>query len=192
MNYRAFVFDLDGTLVDSKIDFASMKAELKIESGVDVLAHIDSLHPESRTQAFEIVSRLERAGALASTRIDGAREFIERARSSGRKCGIFTRNSREIAGECLKTHGFEVDRIVAREDALPKPRPDGLHKIAEAFGVKTDELLFVGDYVYDLHAGLAAGVPTALYLQSKPNFDTTGAHFIFNSYRELEKRITLS
>ena len=189
MAYRAFVFDLDGTLVDSKIDFASMRAELNIAGEDDVLKHIENLPPESQKVAFEIVSRHERAGALDSVRIEGAREFIEQARRGGTPCAIFTRNSRELARECLDSHGFEVDLIVAREDAPPKPKPDGLFKIADAFGAQAHELLFVGDYLYDLQAGQAAGTPTALFLTSTPDFETTGAHFVFESYGQLKERI---
>ena len=49
-------------------------------------------------------------------------------------------------------------------------------------------MLFIGDYIYDLQAGLAAGVPTALYLPAPADFDTTGAAFHFESFESLKIR----
>jgi HAD superfamily hydrolase (TIGR01549 family) len=189
--FRAFVFDLDGTLVDSKIDFAAMKAALEIDEETDVLKHIAGLPISSQPNALDIVARFEREGALDSTRIEGALEFVEQAREIGAPCAIFTRNSRELAIECLASHGFDIEFVIAREDAPPKPKPDGLLKIAREFNVQLNEVLFVGDYIYDLQAGLAAGTPTALFLPAPPDFDTTGAHYIFDSYEKLAAKIRM-
>ena len=187
--FKAFVFDLDGTLVDSKIDFDSMKAELRIHSDADVLAHIETLDSADQERALDTVYRYELAGAKASVRIAGALEFVQRARSSQTPVAIFTRNARTLADDCLRAHGFEVDLVVAREDAPAKPKPDGLFKIAKALSVKVGEILFVGDYVYDLQAGLAAGASTALYLPNPPDFSIEGAAFTFTSYEQLSDRL---
>lgn len=189
MNFRAFVFDLDGTLVDSRIDFDSMKAELRLSQEADVLEYVERLEPIARQKAFDIIYRHELAGAKTSRRIQGALEFVESAKAAGTPCAIFTRNTRSITCECLREHGFDIDVVVAREDSPPKPKPDGLLKIAKNFGVHSSEILFIGDYIYDLQAGLAAGTPTALFLPSPPDFDVTGAHFTFETYQQLKDRI---
>lgn len=40
---RAVIFDLDGTLVDSRLDFSAMRAELQAPEGVGLLEYIDGL-----------------------------------------------------------------------------------------------------------------------------------------------------
>ncbi|RYZ71825.1 MAG: HAD family hydrolase [Proteobacteria bacterium] len=189
VKFKAYVFDLDGTLIDSKIDFAGMRAELNCVDGDDVLSMIEAMAGAARLSALEIVHRHEQTAAQTSTLIEGAREFIEAARALKIPCAILTRNSRETALHCLDLHKIEVDLVVAREDSPPKPDPSGLLMIAKHFGVEPSSMLFVGDYIYDLRAGLNAGVPTALYLPLEADFDTTGSHFHFSSYAELQKRV---
>lgn len=185
MRFKALVFDLDGTLVDSKIDFAAMKSELGLHGDDDVLSHIETLDHQARRHALAIIEKHERAGALSASPIDGALEFVRELELAVCPYAIFTRNAREIAVESLLAHGFKHTLLIAREDAPHKPKPDGLIKIATHLGLAPNEILFVGDYLYDLQAGLAAGVPTALYLAEEADFDTTGAHFMFAKFPQL-------
>ena len=166
-----------------------MKAELELSREADVLQHVETLSLIAREQALDVIYKHELAGVKVSRRIKGAREFVESVKGAGLPCAIFTRNASSLAHECLRLHGFEIELVVAREDAPPKPKPDGLFKIADTFGVDVSELLFVGDYLYDLQAGRAAGAPTALFLPSPPDFDITGAHFTFETYQQLTERL---
>ena len=43
---------------------------------------------------------------------------------------------------------------------MPKPDPDGIFQLARQWGVLPGELVMVGDYLYDLQAGQAAGAAT--------------------------------
>lgn len=87
---------------------------------------------------------------------------------AGRGCrlGILTRNARELAHVTLEAIGladcFPVEHILGRDEAAPKPSPDGLLKIASAWGVTPSELVMVGDYRFDLDCGRAAGARTVL------------------------------
>lgn len=189
MKYKAYAFDLDGTLVDSKIDFAAIRSELNIADDTGILEAIELFPSDKKEAALAVVHRYEKEAAEASEKIEGALEFLADLKSAGHPCAIFTRNSRETALASLKRHNFEVDLLIAREDAPAKPHPEGLHRIAMKFGVMPTELLFVGDYIYDLRAGLNAGVPVALYLPLEADFDTTGSHFHFAHYSELRKLI---
>lgn len=185
MKFRALAFDLDGTLIDSKIDFQSMRKELGLVNGEPVLEVVDTWPSDKRQKGLEIIHRHEVSGAQSSSLIDGAKEFIEHLRSQKIPCAIFTRNSRETAMWSLQQHQIPFDLLLSRDDAKPKPDPDGLWKIAAEFDVTSDQLLFVGDYLYDLQAGLRSGTPTALYLPAAPDFETTGAHYLFNSYPQI-------
>ncbi len=185
MKFKALAFDLDGTLVDSKIDFTAMRAELRLTEEQDILAVVAGLEGIEKSTALETIHRHEVRGAKESLPIAGASPFLERAQARQIPCAIYTRNSRETAEWSLKQHGLPYDILISRDDAKPKPDPDGLWKIASAFEVGHADLLFVGDYLYDLQAGLNAGVRTALYLPTAADFETTGAHFCFQSFLEL-------
>ncbi len=186
MKFRAFAFDLDGTLIDSQIDFLSLRKELGLVKGEPILEAISSWPADQREQAHKVIHDYEIRGALSSCRIAGACEFLEVLLNLKVPVGIFTRNSRATANWSLERHEIRVDLMVTRDEGNPKPDPQGLFNIAQAFNVKPSELLFVGDYLYDLQAGLRAGVPTALYIPSEPDFDTRGAHFIFQNYAQLQ------
>jgi len=47
--------------------------------------------------------------------------------------------------------------VLGREEALAKPDPDGLYKLAQRWGIEPARLVMVGDYSFDLQAGKAAG-----------------------------------
>lgn len=53
--------------------------------------------------------------------------------------------------------------IITRETPCrPKPHPDGVLAACRALGVEPGETLVVGDFVFDVEAGAAAGAVTAL------------------------------
>ena len=85
---------------------------------------------------------------------------------AGRGCrlGILTRNTRDIALLTLDHIGlrsfFHCEAVLGRSEAIPKPDPDGIHQLALQWGGQPGELVMVGDYLYDLQAGQAAGAAT--------------------------------
>ncbi len=62
----------------------------------------------------------------------------------------------------LSRCGLSFDPVMAREDAPYKPSPVGLWQICEAWQLAPADVLMVGDYLYDVQAGLGAGTRTAL------------------------------
>lgn len=184
--YRGFVFDLDGTLVDSALDFAVIRKDLGLPAEAPILESISCWSLPDQASAFEIINRHEEAGAHASILIPGVVDFLEKLKRESKLTAVFTRNSKKVTEMTLRKHGLEFSIVMTRDDAPAKPDPTALHLIAERWGCSNHEMLFVGDYLYDLHAGIAAKVPTALYLSTRPDFDTKGAVFCFQSYQELD------
>jgi HAD superfamily hydrolase (TIGR01549 family) len=167
--YRAVLFDFDGTLTKpGAIDFAALRRLLGCPPKVPILEFIDALgSAEARREAHRALDEFELAAARASQPNDGAEQLVRRLAHAGIACGILSRNSLGSIREALK--GFRWIReedfsvIVTREDAgRPKPHPDGVHRAAELLGVAPGEMLVVGDYVFDIEAGRAAGASTAL------------------------------
>ena len=61
-NIRGLIFDLDGTLVDSRLDFDLMREEMELPPG-RILESIAALPAERYSQCMAILHRHEVAGA---------------------------------------------------------------------------------------------------------------------------------
>lgn len=169
----AVVFDLDGTLAHSNPDFPAMRAALGLASGADILAHVQSLPASEQAQALDIVHHFELEAAANASWIDGAAELLNWLHAEGLPTAVLTRNMREAASHTLSRLGLEVDVLLTREDAPPKPEPGGLLQIASRWQLEPARLLYVGDYLFDLQTAQRAGSPSALYCPAElPPFAT--------------------
>lgn len=161
---KFWVFDLDGTLTLPVHDFALIRASLGVPDGVDILGHLASLSEEEAQPLNERLNDIELGLVAATGPAPGARELTELLSRRGCRLGILTRNSREIALLTLEEIGlarfFARESILGRDEALPKPDPDGIYKLASLWGAPPRELVMVGDYLYDLQAGQSAGAAT--------------------------------
>jgi HAD superfamily hydrolase (TIGR01509 family) len=182
---RAVVFDLDGTLVTSELDFDRIRAEAGVPAGIPVLEFIDSAQGTARDRALAVLLEHEDRAARQCALLPGAQQTLERLRSLGLKLALLTRNSRVSVQHVLSRFGIQFDCWVAREDARPKPSPEPVLKIAAALGLRPDELLVVGDYVFDVEAGRAAGARTALVHTNKKVTSLPQADLILKELAEL-------
>ncbi|MEC4560928.1 HAD family hydrolase [Pseudomonas inefficax] len=163
---RNWVFDMDGTLTVAVHDFAAIRVALDIPAEHDILTHLAALPADEAAAKHAWLLEHERDLAIASTAAAGAVELVRELAERGCRLGILTRNARELAHVTLEAIGladcFPVEHILGRDEAAPKPSPDGLLKIANAWGVPPGELVMVGDYRFDLDCGRAAGARTVL------------------------------
>jgi HAD superfamily hydrolase (TIGR01509 family) len=164
MAHRHWVFDLDGTLTLPVHDFAAIRAELGVPDGADILGFLASLPPAAAQPLHEKLQAIEERLTIRTAAAAGAVHFIQRLHLRGDQLGVLTRNTRENALRTLNLigvgHYFAIDCVLGRDEALPKPEPDGIHKLAALWSVAPAALVMVGDYLYDLQAGQAAGAAT--------------------------------
>lgn len=166
--FQALLFDLDGTLVDTRLDFVAMREELEFPNDVGVLEHLATLEdPERVRKARAVIDRHEMTGAGAATWIDGAENILKTLHQRGIPTAILTRNSRVAVARTDAVLGLPVDLIVTREDCAPKPDPQGLLRIAECLDLEPAATLYVGDFIYDLQAARNAGMAAGLLLNGK-------------------------
>jgi len=161
---RAVIFDLDGTLVDSQLDFAAMRAELGAPAGVGLLEYIDGLpSAAARHSAMTVVHRHELAGAAAATWMPGAEAALHSLHRQGLRTAIVTRNSREAARLTMARLRMPRMPLMAREDAAPKPDPEALLALASRWALPPAHCAYVGDFRYDIEAAQRAGMVPVLY-----------------------------
>src|SRR5690606_9530577 len=115
------IMDLDGTLIDSPLDFAAIRADLGLAPGAPILEAIAEAPAEERAWMEERLLEHEWKAARSSVLFPGVGSFFKALGDWGVKRAIFTRNSREIALHALRLHGLEAELVIGREDAPPKP-----------------------------------------------------------------------
>ncbi|MDW5562606.1 MAG: HAD hydrolase-like protein [Methanomassiliicoccus sp.] len=176
---RGVVLDLDGTLVNTTVDFIIMKkrvtAELvdrgiptslldpkrttadHIERAADYLEakgrgeEVGNLHRSLR----EIMNNTEMEHVSATTAVPGAGECLGRLREGGLKLGVLTRGSRGYALAALRHAGLDMhsEAIVCRDDfpeEEAKPNGKAMVRTAGLMSLRPAECILVGDHAMDL------------------------------------------
>ncbi len=177
------LFDFDGTLTNpGAIDFAKIRKKLGYPSDYAILEFIDTLPTsEQRRQAMSVLEQFETDAAEASYPNEGAEKLLHWLKAQSIPFGILTRNSFRSVEQALKNfETVEIDDfsiIVTRDDPVsPKPSPDGVLLAAEKIGADPANLLMVGDYIFDIQAGAAAGALTALINPSESPSQPQSSH----------------
>ncbi|MFE8071746.1 HAD family hydrolase [Marinobacteraceae bacterium S3BR75-40.1] len=179
---QAVFFDLDGTLVDSHLDFAAIREELGFPQGIGLIEHMATLPEGEVAAAWSVIDRHEHAGAMAATWMPGARELLAALQASPLATGILTRNSRKAVEVMADKLGMTVPHVLCRDDCAAKPDPQGLLRLAEITGCDPKRCLYVGDFAYDLQAARNAGMIATLYRTARnarfePEADCCIDHF---------------
>ena len=181
---RGVIFDLDGTLVDSRLDFDAMRREMGLPVGIPILEGLASV-PDGpdRDRMLEILRTHELRGADEAQPFEGVIDFLAHLDQRGIPRAILTRNSRESTQRTLDRWNLTFSQIVTREDAPPKPDPTGVRLIAERWAISPHEIIVIGDYLFDLQAGRRAGMRSILFAPGEcPDF-ASEADFILRDFR---------
>jgi HAD superfamily hydrolase (TIGR01509 family) len=166
---KAVLFDFDGTLtIPGALDFAFIKNELGCPQQQPVLEFIEGISDtQEREQAFAKLNRFENDAAINSRPNPGAEDLIRNIRSLGLVAGLITRNSLESVNVALENFEdinlSDFNIVITRDDPVaPKPSGDGILLAAHKLGIEPENILMVGDFVFDIQAGKNAGSLTVL------------------------------
>lgn len=159
-----WIFDLDGTLTCPVHDFAHMRQALGMAADADILATVAALPQPEKAQMMQQLDQLELQYARLAQPAEGVLHLLVHLHNRGAKLGILTRNSREIALQSLQTigaaHFFDPELVLGRDEARPKPDPDGIERLLDRWQCPADQTVMVGDFRFDLEVGRAAGTAT--------------------------------
>ncbi len=178
------IFDLDGTLTRPYLDFDAIRAEIGCTG--PILEALAEMNEPDRRRADEILLRHEWDAARNATLYDGAVEVVAACRERGFKTAVLTRNARAIVAFLVERFGFQFDAIRTREDGAVKPSSEPVLSICAELHTEPSRSWMVGDFLFDILSGRAAGTKTVLMIgdQPPPPFADQADHVI-RSLREL-------
>tara|TARA_B100000809_G_scaffold266158_1_gene327599 strand:- start:6280 stop:6939 length:660 start_codon:yes stop_codon:yes gene_type:complete len=187
---KAVLFDLDGTLVESTLDFNFLKQNFDIQPGQDVLQFISNLPSDEKHRANELIETHELEDAQRAKTLPGALDLLLALNRAGIPTAIITRNSRKAAKIKIENNSLPIEFLISREDAKPKPNPEALLALAESWQVEPKDCWYIGDYLYDLqaanNAGMVAGLYTGSHLEeSRYSAFMHLADIVFNDHDQL-------
>jgi phosphoglycolate phosphatase-like HAD superfamily hydrolase len=161
---KHWVFDLDGTLTLPVHDFTFIRNALGVPQGTDILRHLASLDDSQGQQLQDKLNEIETGLLNRVEPAPGSIQLIETLSRRGSRMAIQTRNTRDIALKTIDNLGiggyFKKECILGRDDAPPKPDPEGLFRLSVRWETNPGEMVMVGDYLFDLQTGRNAGAGT--------------------------------
>lgn len=185
--YKAFIFDLDGTLLDSKKDIAVATNETIAHMGGQRLSEevistfvghgvrdlirqaIAHNHSQSKEdEALRYFTEYYLAHCLDHTRLfPFGNEVIAELKLKGARLAVLTNKPQNYTDKILSglglTDSFEI--IIGAESGYPnKPARPATEAILQHLNVAPSETLMVGDSVVDLQTAENVGMDCALAL----------------------------
>ncbi|MFZ0711804.1 MAG: HAD family hydrolase [Terrimicrobiaceae bacterium] len=176
----AFLFDLDGTLMDTVYQHVLAWREALEEAGIELSVwrihrrigmsgglFVNALMRETGHKLTkEEIEQLQRLHAEAYKRLvaqvrplPGARELLDYLTGARVPWAIATSGRMESAGPALKILGVDPNKVtvITRDQVqYAKPNPDLFLAAAEQLGVEIGSSVVVGDSVWDLLAAQRA------------------------------------
>lgn len=190
---KAIIFDLDGTLIRSTIDFQRMNravAETLLMHGLprDILdpngrvnesivraySYFSVHHQDGWIDSLErdlnrVSAEVEMALVDQTQAVPGALETLAHLNEKGMPAAILTRGSRSYTTRALRASGLEgrFHTVICRDDfplTEAKPNPIALHRVFEQLELSNRQCLFIGDHETDYLCAKSANTPFAAVL----------------------------
>jgi HAD superfamily hydrolase (TIGR01509 family) len=151
------IFDMDGTVFESRLDWRAIRDRLEVKPGQSILREIyGGERVDERRLA--VLERYEKENTMRAGVIDGASEFLCHLKERGIIVVLITNNNRENTDYLLNKHQLCFDLVITRESGLWKPDPEPFLHVMESYGRAPSETISIGDSHYDVKASKAAGL----------------------------------
>ena len=183
---QGVIFDLGGTLVSSELDFSLIKAQIGCPCEQDLLDYIAQLpSPYMREEAMNIVHQHELQDAQFATILPGVTEAVNALKVKNIPMAIVTRNFDKAAAIKLQNNPLPIETVLTRSDAPAKPDPSALNAIATLWNIHASNLLYVGDFLYDIQAAHNANMRACLYAPNAVPIYADQADYVLREFTEL-------
>ena len=183
MNYKAVIFDLDGTLLDSLKDIADTLNSVLARNALPVLT-IETVrnivgygmrelirqaipHDHHGDEQFirKLWEEMEKQYAdswMHNTRpYPGIKELLDWLDSAGIKKGVLSNKPDRFTKLCVSSllPGWTFQSVIGHQPLLNrKPDPEGALEMAAAMETDPSDMVFIGDTDVDMQTAVAAGM----------------------------------
>jgi phosphoglycolate phosphatase len=175
------IFDLDGTLIDSRLDLANAVNQTRRHMGLEPLDNervysyvgngapvlirkamgSQATEPELE-EALEFFLEYYREHALDYTTLyPGVKESLDRLQAAGKRMAVLTNKPVRMSQVIVNGLGVggHFSRVYGGNSfEFKKPHPVGIHKLMEESGVGPDGAIMVGDSSVDVATARNAGI----------------------------------
>lgn len=184
--YKAIGFDMDGTLLDTAIDYEKLgNAEAYVLSGLGVPSDelssacddidmirkgVAYLNRNGNVISFDEACRMvnQRASDVEMEAVEtahcflGVPELLDELRTKGYRIGLLTRGQRLYAESAMGRCGIldRMDAVEAFDDhptGEQKPNPVAMDHLAKVLGVASKDIIYIGDSVWDYYCARDSG-----------------------------------
>jgi len=208
-SFELFIFDLDGTLVDSHHQIESAMNEARVAMGYGN-SPAGQIFQKLGLPVNELFADLKLSLSLQSELISTFRSFLLQKiklnnecfpeavelmrliRSSGIKTAIATSKQTSMAEEVIRNSllNGEIDHVQGTDGFAPKPNPEVINKCLEIFPGR--RAIMIGDRIEDILAASSAGIPSIGLAQSAHtliDLKKVGASFVFSNISDFYREI---
>ncbi|HOP64155.1 MAG TPA: HAD-IA family hydrolase [Spirochaetota bacterium] len=173
---RAFLFDFDGTLVDTMMGFADIAGrvinkyhpEISFEkareryletSGNPFFQQLEIILPGDPTNSekAKIFEETKIEGFFLSKFTDEVRETINKLRENGHIVGIASNNFQELIDKFVENEKLDFDIVLGFREGFEKGKPH-FDFVKDKFGLDKNEMTFVGDSLKDAEKAYNYGI----------------------------------
>lgn len=210
------VFDVDGTLVDSRatiqrcmevafkrvglprpsFDHTRQVVGLNLREALSQLApSLDEAGRDLLTRSYgEAFSQVHAAPGLGEPLYPGAAELLGRLRAQGWLIAMATGKSRRGVERIIRTHDWAdlFDSTHCADDGPGKPHPAMLVECMKVLDARPDETVMIGDTAHDIRMAKAAGVRAqgvAWGFHTAEEVAASGADHVAQTFNELEAEL---
>ncbi len=217
--YKAILFDLDGTLLDTAPDliqacnytlnrfgYPSLDEKIirtKVTAGMREMLKLGVPKDKWDTARIDTDMRECFAGYYTEHICDRTKEFtgmdklMEELHKSSIRTAVITNKYYDMAKKVLSKFNFSKNlELILGCDSLThsKPHPEPILKALELLNISAKDALYVGDHLNDIKASIAAKTDSVAVLwgygqNECPDIDTWGATYKADSIEDLKNII---
>jgi len=182
MTYKAVLFDLDGTLLDTIDDIGDALNRVLEQNGfpthtIDAYSRfvgdgaanliIRALPEDKRTDTIirpcldAFLEDYSKDWNVKTRPYDGIPELLGSLTARGLKMAVLSNKPHKYTKQCLDgfLSDWNFDVVFGQRDDVPKkPDPAGALEIAEKLNISPSDFLYLGDTETDLKTSIAAGM----------------------------------
>ena len=212
LDFKALLFDLDGTLLDTAPDFiTAVEKQLKIRGGqlldgnlvrtsvthgsigiIESVYGIKQDNPQFESLKEEFLELYLGNIAEKTQLFNGLQIVLDSCEKHNIPWGIITNKPLKYTQPVLEALGMEQQSAITicpDHVTHPKPDPEGLLLACSEINLAPADCIYVGDHIRDIQAGKSAGMRTLAagwgYIEENENISEWQADWVVTDSKDL-------